>query len=72
MSESVNRPPKEFAAAGGGNMSRQPFVRERMPDFDPASLKNADFIHFYGLYAGNYPSLEKEKILGLCEVLNSL
>lgn len=58
--------------AGGGNMARQPFVRRRMPDFDPASLKNADLIHFYGLYTGNYPSLGKEKILGLCEVLNSL
>lgn len=58
--------------AGGGNMARQPFVRQRMPGFDPATLKNADIIHFYGLYTGNYPSLEKEKILQLCEVLNSL
>lgn len=58
--------------AGGGNMARQPFVRERMPEFDPASLKNADTIHFYGLYTGNYPSLEREKILGLCDALNTL
>lgn len=58
--------------AGGGNMARQPFVRERMPDFDPAVLKNADFIHSYGLYTGNYPDLDREKILGLCELLNSL
>ncbi len=58
--------------AGGGNMARQPFVRQRMPGFNPASLKNADIIHFYGLYTGNYPTLEKEKILGLCECLNSL
>ena len=58
--------------AGGGNMARQPFVRQRMPGFDPATLKNADMIHFYGLYTGNYPSLEREKILGLCEVLNTL
>lgn len=58
--------------AGGGNLARQPFVRERMPDFDPATLKNADFIHSYGLYTGNYPDLEHEKILGLCDLLNSL
>lgn len=58
--------------AGGGNMARQPFVRERMPDFDPAALKNADIIHFYGLYTGNYPTLEKEKIYGLCRLLNKL
>ncbi len=56
--------------AGGGNLARQPFVRKRLPDFDPATLKNADFIHFYGLYTGNYPSLEKEKILELCKLLN--
>lgn len=58
--------------AGGGNLARQPFVRKRMPDFDPGLLKKADFVHFYGLYTGNYPDLEPEKILGLCELLNSL
>lgn len=58
--------------AGGGNMARQPFVRERIPELDPAALKNADTIHFYGLYTGNYPTLEKEKIQSLCELLNSL
>lgn len=58
--------------AGGGNLARQPFVRERMPDFDPATLNNADFIHSYGLYTGNYPDLEPEKILGLCDLLNKI
>lgn len=58
--------------AGGGNLARQPFVRERMPQFDPAVLKNAEYIHKYGLYTGNYPSLEQEKILGLCRLLNEI
>lgn len=58
--------------AGGGNLARQPFVRERMPEFNPATLRNAEFIHRYGLYTGNYPDLEHEKILGLCELLNRL
>ena len=58
--------------AGGGNLARQPFVKERMPDFDPTTLKNAEFIHFYGLYTGNYPDLEHQKILELCKLLNSL
>lgn len=58
--------------AGGGNLARQPFVRKRMPEFDPATLNNADFIHFYGLYTGNYPTLEREKILKLTELINSL
>ena len=31
-----------------------------------------DHVHFYGFYIGNYPDLESEKILALCELLNSL
>lgn len=58
--------------AGGGNLARQPFVRKMLPEFDPAALKNADFIHAYGLYTGNYPDLEKQKILELCGLLNKV
>lgn len=58
--------------AGGGNLVRQPFVQERMPGYDPATLVNAEFIHFYGLYTGNYPELPKEKIIRLCDLLNHL
>lgn len=56
----------------GGNMARQPFVRQRMPTFDPTLLKNAERIHFYSLYTGNYPTLKKDKILRLCDLLNQL
>lgn len=58
--------------AGGGNMVRQPFVRERYPYLNPEDFSNAEHIHFYGLYTGNYPGLEKEKIADLCKVLNAL
>lgn len=58
--------------AGGGNLARQPFVRSQLPNFDPATLKTADFIHFYGLYTGNYPDLSREKVLGLCDLLNHI
>lgn len=58
--------------AGGGNLARQPFVRERLPGFDPASLKNAEFVHSYGFYTGNYPDLSEEKILSLCKLLNAI
>jgi CDP-6-deoxy-D-xylo-4-hexulose-3-dehydrase len=58
--------------AGGGNMARQPFVKKALPDFDPMTLKNTDHVHFYGLYTGNYPGLEYEKILDLCSVLNKI
>jgi CDP-6-deoxy-D-xylo-4-hexulose-3-dehydrase len=59
-------------ASGGGNMARQPFVKKILPGFDPSTLKNTEHVHFYGMYIGNYPSLEQEKILGLCSVLNKL
>jgi CDP-6-deoxy-D-xylo-4-hexulose-3-dehydrase len=58
--------------AGGGNMARQPFVRKALPGFDPETLKNTEHVHFYGMYTGNYHSLEQEKILELCSVLNKL
>ena len=58
--------------AGGGNLARHPFVRDRLPGFDPAILKNADMVHFYGLYTGNYPDLQQEKILALCDLLNQI
>lgn len=58
--------------AGGGNITRQPFVQKRLPNLMAENYKNADHIHFYGLYTGNYPDLTKDKILGLVDVLNNL
>ena len=74
LTEALGENRVEFrrGTAGGGNLARQPFARERMPGFDPAVLKNADFIHAYGLYAGNYPDLAGEKILGLCDLMNKI
>lgn len=67
-----NRVEFRRGTAGGGNLTRQPFVRKRMPYFTPANLKNADFVHFYGLYTGNYPDLEQSQILELCHLLNNI
>lgn len=58
--------------AGGGNMTRQPYIRKRYPYIDPADYPNAEYIHKNGVYVGNYPDLSKEKIERLCEMLNSL
>lgn len=58
--------------AGGGNLARQPFMRKRYPQIKPEGYVNADHIHFYGMYTGNYPDLEKEKIRDLCGILNTL
>lgn len=58
--------------AGGGNLARQPFVKKVCPDINPKELDNAEYIHRYGMYLGNYPSLEKDKILLLCKKLNEI
>src|SRR6185437_8593312 len=58
--------------AGGGNQLRQPYLR---PILGPDAWKQcplADHVHFYGFYIGNYPSLDRERILRLCELLNNL
>ena len=32
----------------------------------------ADHVHFFGVYIGNYPTLERDKILRLCDLLNGI
>lgn len=58
--------------AGGGNLARQHFIQEACPNIRAEELTNAEYIHNYGLYLGNYVQLTKEKILALCRVLNKL
>ncbi|WP_110955294.1 DegT/DnrJ/EryC1/StrS family aminotransferase [Anaerosinus massiliensis] len=58
--------------AGGGNEARQPFIQRACPGLDASSFKNAEHIHCYSMYIGNYPELEEEKILKLCAILNKL
>jgi CDP-4-dehydro-6-deoxyglucose reductase, E1 len=58
-------------SAGGGNQLRQPYLRKIMGD-DYLSFPEVDHIHFHGFYIGNFPSLEEEKIMRLCEILNSV
>ena len=58
--------------AGGGNQLRQPFVRKRYPDICPTDYVNAEKIHFYGMYTGNYPGLDRRKILELTRIINKI
>ena len=57
--------------AGGGNQLRQPYLRQRFGELY-RQFPNVDHVHFYGWYIGNYPSLDRERILTLCELLNGL
>lgn len=58
--------------SGGGNQLRQPYLRRVLGDEECLRYPNVDHIHFYGFYVGNYPDLPEEKVLALCEILNSL
>lgn len=55
--------------SGGGNQLRQPYLRKILGD-EYRNYPVVDHVHFYGWYIGNYPGLEREKIVVLCELLN--
>jgi CDP-6-deoxy-D-xylo-4-hexulose-3-dehydrase len=56
--------------AGGGNQLRQPYLRRIVGDDAWKEFPEVDHVHFFGMYIGNYPDLEKERILELCRLLN--
>lgn len=58
--------------AGGGNQLRQPYLRRLLGPDAWQAFPNADHVHFYGMYIGNFPALDRERILRLCELLNDL
>lgn len=58
--------------AGGGNQVRQPYLRGLLGPDAAAQFPRADHVHFFGLYIGNYPTLEPEKIVRLCDLLNAV
>lgn len=59
-------------SSGGGNQLRQPYLKKFFPEKEYEKYPNVEHIHFFGYYIGNYPSLEADKILKLCEFLNSV
>jgi len=58
--------------AGGGNQVRQPYLCRVVGPEAWRRYPRADHVHFYGFYIGNYPTLERERILDLCRLLNEL
>lgn len=58
--------------SGGGNQLRQPYLKKVMGENEYKKYPHVDHIHFYGFYIGNYPTLEREKIINLCNILNNL
>lgn len=59
-------------SAGGGNQLRQPYLKGIVKEGEWNNYPEIEHIHFYGYYIGNYPSLDKQRIKKLCEILNSV
>ena len=57
--------------SGGGNQLRQPYFKENY-NINYNDFKNTDHIHHFSWYVGNYPTLEKEKIDTLINILNNI
>jgi len=56
--------------SGGGNQLRQPYLNYKYRPFD--ICPNVDYVHFFGWYIGNYPSMEKDDIVNIVNVLNKV
>ena len=59
-------------SAGGGNQLRQPYLSKVVPRNFYKKFKNTEYIHKFGFYIGNFPSLKKSEIKYLCNILNSI
>jgi len=58
--------------SGGGNQLRQPYLRRIVGDDAWKKYPKVDHVHFFGMYIGNYPDLERERIVELCKLLNGV
>lgn len=62
-------------SAGGGNQTRQPYVRSLL-NFDEKFIVDnfpcTEHIHFYGMYLGNYPELTYGEIDQITSVIKSI
>ena len=56
--------------AGGGNQLRQPYLRRMFGDHYK-DFPQAEHVHNFGLYVGNYPTLDHQMIAEVCGKLNA-
>lgn len=55
--------------SGGGNQLKQPYIKQ-IGKYNPQDYPNIEYIHQHSLYLGNYPSLDKEKIQKIANIIN--
>jgi CDP-6-deoxy-D-xylo-4-hexulose-3-dehydrase len=59
-------------SAGGGNQTRQPYLKDIVPNNHYKNFPETEHVHFYGFYIGNFPDLKNEEIDDICRILNSV
>ena len=59
-------------SAGGGNQTRQPYIKEILKEKSYLNFPETEHIHFFGFYIGNFPDLKDEDIDDICNILNSV
>ena len=59
-------------SAGGGNQLRQPYLKNLLTKEYYLTFPEADHVHFYGFYIGNFPNLSASDIDRLCVILNTV
>ena len=57
---------------GGGNQLRQPYAKARWGSHYHTLFPQAEYLHQFGLFIGNYPTLDQVLIEEVCEKLNNL
>ena len=58
-------------SSGGGNQMRQPYLKEIIPEGEWKLYPEVEHVHFFGWYIGNFPSLERRKLVELTDLLNN-
>ena len=58
--------------AGGGNQIRQPYLKKFTKNINLKNYPVVDHVHFYGYYIGNYPTLKKDKIKKILDIINHI
>ena len=59
-------------SAGGGNQTRQPYLKNILPDGHYREFPETEHIHFYGFYMGNFPDLGDDEVDELCSIVNKV
>ncbi len=68
----INSIEYRIGSVGGGNQLRQPYLKSIRNKHNFKNFENTEHMHFYSLYIGNYPDLNKSKIIKLCKILNEI